>query len=104
MTLPEFDTLLKTACTDTYELAAPKGSLRYVVWHRYGAQSSFADDCNALDLPKVQIDILTNIKDDILVDDICAALWTAALPYSVESEGYDQEYNAFRTILQLVVI
>lgn len=104
MTLREFETALKAACPDTYELAAPKGLSRYVVWHRYGRQSTFGDDANAVDLPKVQIDIVTQQTDDMLVDDVCAALWLACLPYSVESEGYDPDYNAYRTILQLVVI
>lgn len=104
MTLKEFDAALKAACPETYELAAPKGAQRFVVWHRYGATSSHGDDHNVLDLPKIQIDIVTNSADDILVDDICAALWLACLPYSVVSEGYDPDYNAYRTILQLEVI
>lgn len=104
MTLPEFDAALKAVCPETYELAAPKGMPRYVVWHRYGKQSAFGDDRNAVDLPKVQIDIVSNVADDPLVDGICGALWLACLPYSVQSEGYDPDYNAYRTILQLVVI
>ena len=104
MTLQQFDAALKAACSETYELAAPQGAQRYVAWHRYGANSSFGDDHNVLDLPKVQIDIVTNIKDDFLVDDVCASLWMANLPYSVQSEGYDPDYNAYRTILQLVVM
>ena len=36
MTLQEFEAALKTVCPETYELAAPKGLTRYVVWHRYG--------------------------------------------------------------------
>lgn len=104
MTLKEFDAKLKKTFPDTYETAAPKGKQRFVVWHRYGRSSFFGDDRNQVDVPKVQIDIVTNIHDDTLVDDICAALWLMDLPYSVESEGYDDEYNAFRTILQLVVV
>lgn len=104
MTLKEFDTKLKEAFSDVYETAAPKGKLRYVVWHRYGRSSVFGDDRNQLDVPKVQIDIVTDVNNDTLVDDICAALWMMDLTYSVESEGYDDEYNAMRTILQLVVV
>lgn len=104
MTLQDFETTLRTACDETYELAAPQSARRYVVWHRYGANSQYGDNRNVLDLPKVQIDIVTNIENDTLVDDVCAALWLAELPYSVQSEGYDQEYNAYRTILQLVVV
>lgn len=104
MTLPEFDDLLKEVCPETYELAAPKGTTRYVVWQRYGRNLAHGDDRNVLRLPKVQIDIVTQDKDDSLAEDICDVLDREYLPYSVESEGYDPEYNAFRTILQLVVI
>lgn len=104
MTLKEFDANLKAAHPDVYETAAPKGKQRFAVWHRYGRSSVFGDDRNQVDAPKVQIDIVTNIHDDTLFDDICAALWAMDIPYSVESEGYDDEYNAYRTILQLVVI
>jgi hypothetical protein len=104
MTLQQFENNLKTACPETYELAAPQGAKRYVVWHRYGASSSFGDDRNVLDLPKVQLDIITNVEHDMLVDEICAALWEMDLTYSIQSEGYDPEYNAYRTILQLAVV
>lgn len=104
MTLQTFDANLKAAFADTYETAAPKGKQRYVAWHRYGRNSVLGDNRNQLDAPRVQIDIVTNIPDDPLVDDICAALWTMDLPYSVEFEGYDDEYTAFRTILQTVVV
>ena len=104
MTLKKFEAKLKEAFSDTYEIAAPKDKQRFVVWHRYGRSSMYGDDKNQVDPPKVQIDIVTNISDDVLVDDICAALWMMDLPYSVVSEGYDDEYAAFRTILQLVVI
>lgn len=104
MTLQEFDAALKAVCPDSFELAAPKGLSRYVVWHRYGKQSAYGDDCNAVDLPKVQLDIVSNASDDPVVAAVCGALKLACLPYSVQSEGYDPDYNAYRTILQLVVI
>lgn len=104
MTLSEFHAKLKEAFTDTYETAAPKGKQRYVVWHRYGRSSTYGDNRNQIDAPKVQIDIVTNIHDDLMIDDIVAALWMMDLPYRVESEGYDDDYGAYRTILQLVVI
>ena len=103
MTLREFEAQLKNACEATYETAAPKGLLDYVAWHRYGIQPGFGDDCNLFGLPKVQIDIVTQTRDSIIVDDVTAALWAMNLPYSVQSEGYDPDYNAFRTILQVVV-
>ena len=104
MTLQQFEDGLKTACPEVYETAAPQNATRYVVWHRYGRSSVFGDNRNQVDAPKVQLDIVTNNPNDFLVDDITAALWMMDLPYSVESEGYDDEYNAYRTILQLVVV
>lgn len=105
MTLQEFDANLKTACPDlVFELAAPEEKTRYVVWHRYGRSSTYGDDRNQLDIPKVQIDIITDRLDDTLVDDIAAVLWLMDLPYEVVSEGYDDDYAAYRTILQLVVV
>lgn len=104
MTLKEFDAKLKESFVDTYEIAAPKSKQRFVVWHRYGRSSMYGDDTNQVDPPKVQIDIVTNNPDDLLVDDICAVLWMMDLPYSVVSDGYDDDYAAFRTILQLVVV
>ena len=104
MTLQQFDANLKKAFPDTYEIAAPPGKQRFVVWHRYGRSSTVGDDRNQLDAPKVQIDIVTQDHDDFMVDDILAALWMMDIPYEIMSEGYDDEYNACRTILQLVVV
>ncbi len=104
MTLQQFEAGLKAACAETYELAAPEGASRYVVWARYGTSPVFGDNRNVLGIPKVQIDIISGTEDDFLVEDVCAALWTMGLSYSIESEGYDPEYNAFRTILQLEVV
>lgn len=105
MTLQKFDANLKAACPGlVFETAAPVDALRYAVWHRYGRNSTYGDNRNQLDLPKVQIDIITDQTDDTLVDDIAAALWMMDLPYEVVSEGYDDEYMAYRTILQLVVV
>lgn len=103
MTLQQFEAGLKTACSEVYETAAPQNATRFVVWHRYGRNHIFGDDRNQVDIPKVQLDIVTNNPNDFLVDDICGALWMMELTYSVESEGYDDEYAAYRTILQLEV-
>lgn len=104
MKLQKFDANLKAAFPDVFETAAPKGKQRYVVWHKYGRSSYFGDDHNQIDAHRVQIDIITNVYDDVLVDDICAVLWLMDIPYSVVSEGYDDEYCAYRTILQMVVV
>lgn len=103
MTLQQFNKALKDVCKDTYEVAAPEDVLRYVVWHQYGTASMFGDNRNVLGIPRVQIDIVTNDPLDFLADDVFAALWSMGLSYSIESEGYDPEYSAFRTILQLEV-
>ena len=104
MTLQQFESNLKAAFPDVFKTAAPKAKQRYVVWHTYGRSSQYGDDHNQIDVPKVQIDIITNVDNDFLVDDICAALWAMDLTYSVVSEGYDDEYCAYRTILQMVVV
>ena len=105
MTLQGFDANLKAARPGfVYELAAPEHLTRYAVWHRYGRSSTYGDNRNQLDLPKVQIDVITDQMDDTLADDIAAALWMMDLPYEVVSEGYDDDYMAYRTILQLVVV
>ena len=105
MTLQEFDANLKKQCPDlVFELSAPEKLRRYVVWHRYGYRSTYGDDQNQLDLPKVQIDIITNDYYDLLAEDVAIALIMMHLPYEVISEGYDDDYAAYRTILQLVVM
>lgn len=104
MTLQQFDANLKAAFPGVYETAAPKGEQRYVTWQRYGRSSAFGDDRNQIDAPKVQIDIVTNIPDDTMVDDILAALWMMDIPYSVQSEGYEDELAAYRMVLQMVVV
>ena len=105
MTLQEFEAGLKASCPGlVYELAGPKGYHRYVAWHKYGYSSTYGDNVNQIDAPKVQIDIHTQSASDTLVEDVCGALSAMGLPYVVESEGYDDDYADLRTILQLVVI
>lgn len=104
MTLQQFEAGLKEACPGlVYELAGPKGSHRYVCWHRYGYSSNYGDNRNQIDAPKVQIDIHTQSLTDTLASDVCTALQNMDLPYSILSEGYDDDYADIRTILQLVV-
>ena len=105
MTLQEFDANLKEACPGlVFELAAPKDKPRYVVWHRYGRSSTYGDDRNQLDMPKVQIDIISNDYHDLLAEDVAVALWMMDQSYEIISEGYDDNYAAYRTIYQLVVV
>ena len=105
MTLQQFEAGLKEACPGlVYELAGPKGSHRYIAWHTYGRNSAYGDNVNQIDAPRVQIDIHTQSTADTLVDVVCTSLRMMDLPYSVVSEGYDDDYADLRTILQLVVI
>lgn len=104
MTLAEFETNLKATGHPVYHLEAPKGATRFAVWNQYGISPILGDDGNQLNAPRVQIDIITNRYDDILVDDICAALWLMDIPYTTAGGGYDPDYNASRTILQMMVI
>lgn len=104
MTLQEFENGLKAAVPETYNRAAPQGAKRFVVWHRYGFKSVHGDDRNQVNIPKVQIDIVTNDPLDTITEDIFGALWMMDLTYSIISDGYDPDYNAFRTILQLEVV
>lgn len=105
MTLQQFEAQLKAACPGlVFHLAGPKNCHRCVVWHSYGRTSTYGDDRNQVDAPRVQIDIHTQSVSDTLVDDVCAALWTMDLTYAVVSEGYDDEFADLRTILQLVVV
>jgi hypothetical protein len=104
MTLQKFRENLKAAHPDIYETAAPKNLQTYAVWHRYGRSPIFGDDRNQAEGTKIQIDILTPSYDHILIDSVASALWLMDIPYSVESEGYEDELNAYRTILQMVVV
>lgn len=103
MTLQDLDTALKAVCPNTYELAAPAGETRAVVWHCYGASHLIGGDCTVVDVPKVQIDILYQQLDDSLADDVKEALRELHLPYEVQDDSYDDEYAIRRCILQLEV-
>lgn len=103
MTLQELDTALKAVCPETYELAAPAGATRAVVWNCYGASHLLADDCTALDVPKVQIDVFFQDLADGIVEAVKDALRALFLPYEVIEDSYDDEYALRRCIIQLVV-
>ena len=103
MTLQELDTALKAVCPNTYELAAPAGATRAIVWHCYGASHLIGGDCTVVDVHKVQIDILYQQLDDSLADDVKEALRELHLPYEVQDDSYDDEYALRRCILLLEV-
>ena len=102
-TLAELTELLAAVCSEVWELAAPAGVKRGIIWHRYGRCTVLGDDMTFRIGAKAQIDILVNSAADTLPDDVCAALETAGQPYDFIDEAYDDEYAAVRTILQLEV-
>lgn len=103
MTLQTLSAALAAVCPDTYELAAPKGKLEYVVWAVYLWETVPGDDAAQLRAPKVQLDVVAQSSTAALFDSVMSALDTLHLPYDVISFGYDPEYAAVRLILQLVV-
>ena len=104
MTLQQFEDGLKAAVPETYELSAPQNAKRFVVWHRYGFNPIHGNNRHQVNVPKVQIDIVTHDKLDTIAEDVFAALWMMGLSYDIVSDGYDPDYNAARTILQLEVV
>ncbi len=104
MTLPELETALKTVCPDVYELAAPPGLSQYVVYQAYGFETVFGDDCNMIDAPKVQIDILWQSLPNSLMPSVLDKLRSLSQPFTVVGLGYDDEYAAMRCTLELVVV
>ena len=103
MTLQELENALKAVCPATYELAAPKGALRYIVWHRYSWRFIEGDDSKQLRIPKIQLDIVSQTKGDSLFDNVLDRLDELQQSYDIIEYGYDQEYAAIRMIVQLVV-
>lgn len=103
MTLQDLDAALRTACPNTYELAAPAGVNRYIVWHSYGASTLAADDSTALDVPQVQIDIIYQDLGDSIVNDVKNVLREQHLPYEVQADSYDDDYAKRRCILLVEV-
>lgn len=106
MTLEKLIALLQTVCPETYELAAPQGVKRYIVAHTYtNGRSFYGNDQNLFDIEKVQLDILTQDKADTLPLDVCELLRTWCITYTLEEFGtYDDDWVAFRTIVQLELI
>lgn len=103
MTISDFSAALKAAVPNCYQDAAPAGCRPCAVFSVYGVKSVFGDDRNLVDIPKVQIDLLTLKLFDPIVDAVTDVLWDLGLSYSVQSMAYDPDYGCFRTILQTEV-
>ena len=106
MTLEKLIALLQTICPETYAHVAPQGVKRCIVAHTYSnGRSFYGDDQNLFDIVKAQLDILTQDKDDTLPLDVCELLRTWCITYTLEEFGaYDDNWAAFRTIVQLELI
>lgn len=106
MTLEKLIALLQTICPETYAHVAPQGVKRCIVAHTYSnGRSFYGDDQNLFDIVKAQLDILTQDKDDTLPLDVCELLRTWCITYTLEEFGaYDDDWAAFRTIVQLELI
>ena len=83
---------------------APPGLSQYVVYQAYGFETVFGDDCNMIDAPKVQIDILWQSLPNSLMPSVLDKLRSLSQPFTVVGLGYDDEYAAMRCTLELVVV
>lgn len=106
MTLEKLIALLQTICPETYAHVAPQGVKRRIVAHTYSnGRSFYGDDQNLFDIVKAQLDIMTQDKNDTLPLDVCELLRTWCITYTLEEFGtYDDDWAAFRTIVQLELI
>lgn len=86
------------------DTVALPGTARCAVIHAYAGQSIYGEDANIFDVPRAQIDIYTPTLSDDLIEQICALLQSWHLPYEIMDQGYDDDTNRMRTILQLDVL
>lgn len=104
MTLQNLEIELKTVCPDTYELSAPPGLTRYIVYQQYGSELVCGDDTGLTDCPKVQIDLLWQRKGDSIVADVLELMRKLNQSFTVVEIFYDDEYASMRCIMELVLV
>lgn len=105
MTAADLVALLVQAGVPAYELAAPKGLVRYAVVTPYGATALIGDDSVLMEWDKVQIDICCQTSLDTIAADVKAVLAAEDLVWeTVAAGGYDPEYNLLRWILTVELI
>lgn len=95
---------VEAVCPATYELAAPPGLNRFVVWHEYNREPIHADDHRVLQLPKLQLDLCWQASGDTLLDDVSGVLDELYLPYELQDIFYDPDYERERAIIQVTVV
>lgn len=103
MTLQQLIDAITAVCSDTWELALPKGLQRGVVWHNYGVVALKADDRTVFRVKKVQLDLLWRSPDDTLLADVLEILDDNLVAYRQEDAFYDESYERMRCTLQLQV-
>lgn len=104
MKIDEFKQTLESAAPGLiYELAAPKGLREYAVWHEYVPRILVGSDVVQLEVPRVQIDVIWQ-SDKLLLQTVKACLGDMGLAYEVIEQGYDDEWESMRCILQLEVL
>ena len=91
-------------CPETYELAAPRGLNRFVVWSEYNRDVIHADDHRVLQLPKLQLDLYWQTSGDTLLDDVSDVLDELYLPYDLQDIFYDPDYERRRAVIQVTVV
>ena len=104
MTYADLKNLLQKLLPDTYDTAAPAGKVRYIVLHRYGANSVYGSNSNVFDFPRVQIDVYAQSPEDTLPGLVRQILRLWNVPYTVQDESWDDDTALYRTILQTEVL
>lgn len=103
MTLQTLEQILKEVTPDVYELAAPKGLTRFVVYARSGGKYVPGDDEDQLDFAMVQLDIVTQSTEDTLEPLILGALRRSHIPFAILGVRFDWELNYWVTSYRVVI-
>lgn len=104
MTWSSLKPSLEALC-DLWELAAPPGATRGIVWHKYALASLYGDDRAVLRLTRIQLDVLYQDPEDPLPEDVLALLDVTDVTITAEPDiSYDPDYAAMRCILQIEVL
>lgn len=104
MTYADLLSLIRILLPETYDTAVPAGKVRYIVLHRYGANSVYGSNSNVFDFPRVHIDVYTQGPEDALPGLVRQILRLWNLPYTVQGESWDDDTALYRTILQTEVL
>ncbi len=104
MTLFNLTELLKLVTEDCYELEAPPGLTRYIVWHHYNDQRLHGDDQPVYRAERVQADVYWQRSGDPILTDVENVLSYFRLPYELQDIIWDDDRKLNRAIIQLTVV